>query len=155
MSTPGHVIDLPDLLKTDKMKRSSFICIIPVAPKSKEERLQFISFEQIRKINYMTRCRQQLWPGAINIYKPAILVILNQQVLYLQTGWISDQCRQCHSPRVPEWNSCICTHASCLKFLKVELRFVETLRNQLKNNQHLILIKWVQGNVPVTLRKYW
>ena len=26
----------------------------------KEERLQFISFEQIRKINYMTRCRQQL-----------------------------------------------------------------------------------------------
>ena len=57
----------------------------------KEERLQFISFEQIRKINYMTRCRQQLWPGAINIYKPAILVILNRQVLHLQTGWISDK----------------------------------------------------------------
>ena len=26
----------------------------------KEEHLHFISFEQIRKINYMTRCRQQL-----------------------------------------------------------------------------------------------
>ena len=76
------------------------------------------------------------------------------------TTWISgrDSCLvgvSCHYPRIPEWNSCICTHASWPKFLKVELRFVETLRNQFKNNQHLILIKWVQGNVPVTLRKYW
>ena len=62
----------------------------------KEERLQIISVEQIRKINYMTRCRQQLWPGAINIYKPAILVILNRQVLHLQTGWISDKYFQTH-----------------------------------------------------------
>ena len=30
---------------------------------------------------------------------------------------------------------CNCTHASCQKFLKIELRFVETLRNQFKNNQ--------------------
>ena len=52
---------------------------------------QILCFEQIRKINYMTRCRQQLWPGAINIYKPVILVILNRQVLHLQTGWISDE----------------------------------------------------------------
>ena len=58
--------------------------------------LHFISFEQIRKINYMTRCRQLLWPGAINIYKPAILVILNRQVLHLQTGWISDKYFKTH-----------------------------------------------------------
>ena len=58
--------------------------------------LHFISFEQIRKINYMTRCRQQLWPGAINIYKPAILVILNRQVLHLQIGWISDKYFKTH-----------------------------------------------------------
>ena len=62
----------------------------------KDEHLHFISFEQIRKINYMTRCRQQLWPGAFNIYKPAILVILNRQVLHLQTGWISDKYFQTH-----------------------------------------------------------
>ena len=29
-----------------------------------------------------------------NFYKPTILVILNRQVLYLQTDWISDQCWQ-------------------------------------------------------------
>ena len=39
----------------------------------------------------MTRRRQQLWPGAINTYKPAILVMINRQVLPLQAGWKSDE----------------------------------------------------------------
>ena len=57
------------------------------------------------------------------------------------TSWISgrDSCLvgvSCHSPRFMTINSCICTHASCLKFLKVELRLVETLGNHFGNNQH-------------------
>ena len=32
---------------------------------------------------------QQSWPRIISFYNPAILVILNRQVLHLQTGWTS------------------------------------------------------------------
>ena len=62
----------------------------------REKNLQIISFEQIKRINYINQCQQQLCPGAIIIYKPAILVILNRQVLHLQTGWISDKYFQTH-----------------------------------------------------------
>ena len=39
----------------------------------------------------MTRRRLQLWPGAINIYEPAILNMINRQILPLQAGWKSDE----------------------------------------------------------------
>ena len=74
----------------------------------KEERLPIFSFEQTRLTRClqqswpdvtnnhdsaspitMTRRRQQLWPGAINIYKPDILAMINRQVL--QAGWKSDE----------------------------------------------------------------
>ena len=39
----------------------------------KEEHLQIISFEKIRKINYMTRCQQQLRLDIISLYNPEFL----------------------------------------------------------------------------------
>ena len=36
----------------------------------------------------MNRRWQQSWPGIISFYNPTMVVIINRQVLYLQTSWI-------------------------------------------------------------------
>ena len=78
------------------------------------------------------------------------------QQAWLSRSWDHEKwqpCCRCHSPSIREWNSCICTHASCLKFLKFELGNFSKPQKPFKNNQHLNLIKRVQENVPIILWK--
>ena len=55
----------------------------------REKYLPIFSFEQIRKINYMTRCQQAIMIWHRLFYNPTMVVIINRQVLHLQVGWIS------------------------------------------------------------------